>query len=233
MEYGISYETLYKKQLEIGTSFNYARIEVIKAGQGTLLAGQVLAYDPTTLKLVKYVAGAGDDTEIIVGILLEDVTVGTSDASAKVLRQGAVVESSLVGIDYINPAITIDTPVVTKLGGGSLTAGTYEYKIVGISTSGNTVPSTLASGTTETTNLVLKVVFDLPASMDTVRVYRDDTDYYDVTAEELAQSYILDDGSKTWIAGVPVSVTDYAGIKTMEKNGIYANVSTNGYSFRK
>ena len=233
MEYGIVYENLYKEEIEIGSSFGYKRSEIIKAGAGELKAGQALAYDTASLKLVKYVAGAVDDTGIIVAILLEDVTVGTSDVSAVVLRQGIVVESALKGIDYINTAITVDAGTVTKLAGGSLVADTYAYKIVGVSRSGNTVPSASASGTTETTNLTLKVAFELPPTMDTIRIWRDDTAYYDVTAEELNQGYILDDGTLTWTAGTPVTVTDYAGFKTMEKNGIYGNVSTNGFTFRK
>lgn len=238
MEYGIESEVLYSKKLEIGSAFNFSQVEILKAGIGALEAGQVLAYDPASLKMVKYVAGASDGTEVIVGVLLEDVTVGVADNSGLVLRQGKVVESSLVGIDYIITNVTTADPTVTKLAGGSLTADDYEYSVMGVSTSGNTVPSGLVTGTTETTNLTLQVDFVISVTMDTARIWRTIDSgtnyvYYDVTADELAQGYILDDGTLTWTSGTPVTATDYAGIKSLEAAGIYPNSSKNGYSFRK
>ena len=232
-EYGIFSENFYQENIEIGTGWGYTSVEIIKAGEGDLLAGQVLAYDTASLKLVKYVAGAGDSTGVPVAVLKEAVDAsGTSDVSSEVIRQGKVHEGALKGIAYINSDIAPEDAVVTKLAGGSLTAATYEYKVVGYSTSGRTIPSTGVSGTTETTNLTLKVAFEKPVTADTVRIYRDDTDYYEATAEDLAAGYMLDDGS-TFVTEAIATATDYAAIKGLEAASIYPVPSTNGYSFRK
>lgn len=235
-DYGITVENFYQETIEIGSGYGFSPVRIIKAGEGDLKAGQVLAYASDSLKLVKYAVGAGDSTSVIVAVLLEDVNAtGTEDVSSKVLMQGKVHEGALKGISYIGSNVVPANAVVTKISGqgGSLTAGTYGYKVVGVSDSGNTVPSTSVSGTTETVNLILKVVFEKPVTMDTVKIYRDDTDYYEVTAEELAQGFFLDDGNKTWVAGVPVTATDYAAIKSLESSSIYPIASKQGFSFRK
>lgn len=231
-EQGITEINYFKEEIEIGGSgYSEKDVYIIKAGQGVLEAGQVLAYEASdaSLKMVKYVAGASNGTEVIRGVLMRPVDATLVEVSEEVLRQGWVNEAAIKGINVIASDVIVDPATVTKLTGGTLTAAAYEYKVVGISRSGNTIPSTGVTGTTETTNLILEVAFELPVTMDTVRIYRDDTDYYDVTEAELVARKFLDDGSKVWTAGVPVTATDFAGFKSLEAANIYPKKSENGY----
>ena len=230
---GVVFEKLTTETLLVKT--NFVKQEIIKAGSGVLKRGQVLAWEANyaSEKKVPYVSGATNGTEKIVSVLLEDIDASVQDVTVGVLKTGEVVAASLKGMSFVDEGQTIEDPTVTTLPGGSLTAGTYAYNVNGVASSGNTVPSGSVNGTTETTNLVLKVEFEKPVTMDTVRVWRDGTAYYDVTAEELTQGFILDDGTKVWTAGTPVIATDYAGFAGMEMNGIFGHESTNGYSFRK
>ncbi len=56
--------------------------------------------------------------------------------------------------------------------------------------------------------------------------------YRDATAAEIAQGYVLDDGSLTWSAGTAVTATDFTSLQLAENHGIYVEEVTTGYNFR-
>ncbi len=64
------------------------------------------------------------------------------------------------------------SPSATKVAGGSLTAGSYFYKITAINANGETLPSTEVTATTETTNLRINLAWTAVTGATSYRIYR-------------------------------------------------------------
>lgn len=126
----------------------------IKANEGALLRGQVMAWDASTGTWVKYAASGGDaSTNVARAVLSEAITVGATIATAKAIVTGWVQSTGIVGIDYVVPTDEMVTPTVPTLllvAGGTLAATTaHKYKVTAVDESGGiTAPSTVATETT-------------------------------------------------------------------------------------
>jgi len=124
----------------------------ITAGEGSLVKGQVMAYNTTTGKWVKYVSGGGNGTGVVRAVLVEAVDA-TAEAIGEAIITGEVLATGLVGVDYVVPTTEMATPTVPTLAlvaGGTLAATTaHKYKVTAVDESGGiTVPSAIATETT-------------------------------------------------------------------------------------
>lgn len=113
----------------------------IKANEGALVRGQVMAWDASTGTWVKYAVSGGDaSTNIARAILNADITVGATELVAEAIISGEVISSGIVGIDYVVPDTEMTTPTVpvgVVVAGGSLAAATsHKYKVSALDSSG-------------------------------------------------------------------------------------------------
>lgn len=74
----------------------------LKAGQGTLLLGTVLARETSSKKYVKYVSGGSEGTGVAVGVLRKTVETGTDPDGQEYM--GNIVVSGLLKLDRVSYA---------------------------------------------------------------------------------------------------------------------------------
>lgn len=124
---------------------------VVKAGEGTFVAGQCFKFDSGSMKLVKTTTGAGF---VRVALAAGDAT--SADVTVNMLAEGTVNGFKLVGVDYIvssEEMATPSAPVTALAAGGTLTAATHEYKAAATNDNGTTTVS--AASTSVTTHVAL------------------------------------------------------------------------------
>ena len=215
----------------------FARSETVKSGVGVFLRGQVFAMDFATGKMVKYVDGASDGTEIVVSVAKEGGDATSSDVAVAMLKLGRIPKDELVGIDVLNGLSGFAAVTALNAAAGSLTdATTYNYKIQGANKAGLFAVGTADEELTATPNLSITITFELPIDVTSARLWRTDDagttyEYVDLSVAELAAGSYTDDGTVSFTASsVPVTVDDEEGIQTMERSGIFLEGSTEGYN---
>ncbi len=129
---------------------------VIAAGEGTILRGQVIAYDTTVGKWKKYVSGGANGTGVARAIVDTVTADATADVKVSAIYEGEVKSTGIIGINYIASTDEIATPsapTLTVQAGGTLAATTqHDYVLVGTNDTGG---KTTTSGSTSATTLAV------------------------------------------------------------------------------
>lgn len=113
------------------------------------------------------------------------------------LRMATYRNIPLLPASYVRPASTTSSPALSgsAVAGGSLTAGTYRYKIASVTMSGEQIASAGVSVTTATTNLTARLTWTADADAKLYKIYRtgdgeaDDDDNYDLIKVIAAKTY--------------------------------------------